>query len=163
MKLIYKIAEGSERETGRELIGKLLADAGVREYEIKKDKNGKPHVGGRADIDFNITHSRGFVACVISVGEGRVGIDAEPVESTVPTERQGSFAERFFSKKEKAALERGERSFSEIWTRKEAYLKMLGVGIRSELRQTDTESLPDVNFSTFNINGFTVTVAAENR
>lgn len=163
MKLLYSIMkETSHSDQSRR--GRALAKLLFDEYSIDGDieiyENGKPYIKGRSDVDFNITHSAEFVGCVLSVGEGRVGIDAERIEGAVPKERQGAFIKRFFSPAEQKAIQEGKYSFSELWTRKEAYLKMLGIGISAKLADIDTLSLP-VRFYMFCLEGYTVSVCTE--
>ncbi len=156
---VEKINKGGEHEAGRFLLDSLMSTTPIREYEIETDELGKPHIKGRDDVQFSITHSRGFVAVILSLNEGRVGIDAEPCEGAIPNDKQARFAERYFSERERRAINEGKRTFSDIWTRKEAYLKLDGMGIRTRLSEVDTENMPATWFHTYNFDGFTVTVA----
>ena len=166
MRLIYgKINEtySDESVVGRALLLAALSDEGisVTADDVVKDSLGKPYLPDRVGVEFNITHKNGFVACVLSMGEGRVGIDAEPSEDALKESHVERFSKKYFSENEIEALKLKRRSFSEIWTRKEAYLKMLGCGIGKEISKFDTEDAESVCFKTFLIDGFTVTVAAE--
>ena len=120
----------AESLAGRVLLDRALEACGVNAISsyIRKEDNGKPYLEGHPEIDFNITHSNGFVACILSVGEGRVGIDAEPQNTPYSKEKQMALACRFFGESERMLLEKGEMDFSELWTRREAYLKMTGEG-----------------------------------
>ena len=144
---------------GRILLATLLAKTGIEATldDIKTEENGKPYLEGFSGVEFNITHSKGFVACVLSLGEGRVGVDAEPSEIAYSPEKQKAFADRFFSESERNSLALGEKSFSELWTRREACLKMTGAGFVAGVGKP----LDDANCATFCIDGYTVTVAAE--
>lgn len=81
-------------------------------------------------LRFSSSHSADLV--VIAVANGvEVGVDVEGVDRRFPTDK---VAKRFFSAAELAdlrALSDQERvaTFFAIWTRKEAYLKGLGIGI----------------------------------
>jgi 4'-phosphopantetheinyl transferase len=91
--------------------------------------------GDSAPLSFNLTHTRGLVACVVS-RNAEVGIDAETLDRrTDPLE----LAERFFSPLEVVTLAHCRESvhvrFLEIWTLKEAYLKALGEGLSTPLHQ----------------------------
>ena len=129
---------------GIRLLRKLLEHAGESpEVEIAREPNGRPYIIGRKDLDFNVSHSEKLAVCAISVGDGRVGVDTEPVISTVPTERQRRFAEKYFSENEKKLLETAPTAFSAVWTSKEAYLKRNGIGIATNLSKVDTVSLSE--------------------
>ena len=96
------------------------------EYQVRYNEYGKPLVKG---INFNISHSGEWV--VIAVSNKKVGIDIEKnIDDLVGME--------IFSSNEKEYINRGkadgylERT-TEIWTKKESYLKYLGVGLYKEL------------------------------
>lgn len=177
MKLIYgsveKILGGeiskkekraAEREAGRLLLGLLLERyiPSASLSDVAAGEHGKPYLPTAPSVDFNITHSNGFVACAISVGRGKIGIDAEPSDGSIPKARQLEFAKRFFSRDELCSLESGRFTFAQLWTRKEARLKMTGEGFSSGA----FSSLPPSNesgifFTTLSLDGFTVTVCSE--
>lgn len=147
---------------GRRLLNELLSAAGEPEVQLSKDTNGRPYIIGRKDLDFNISHSDTLVVCALSVGDGRVGVDAEPEEPVVASKRQERFAERFFSENEKRALACDMRAFSRIWTSKEAYLKREGVGLSRELASVDIFSLPaGVKLVTFEREGHFITLCLD--
>ena len=150
-------------EECRRLLGILLERAGESsDLPISRDTNGRPYIIGREDLDFNISHSEGLAVCALSVG-GRVGVDTEPKISTIPSERQSRFADKYFSDKEKAAFLADPDCFSRIWTAKEAYLKRDGIGISTKLSAADTESLPsELKLVIIDIDDHFVTVCAEN-
>lgn len=162
--LSYKILHGADAEeqsrAGREMLCGLVKRIGISPdgINIIKDENGRPRISGMDDIDFNISHSPFLAVCVLSVGEGRVGADTEPIMPTVPKERRERFVKRYFSENESAELAVAPDSFSKIWTRKEAMLKRNGKGLAG-ISEADTCLPPDdVRFETFEINGSFVTV-----
>lgn len=97
--------------------------------------SGKPDLANTdlegGSIAFNLSHTRGLVACVVTRG-AEVGIDAERVPGYDPLD----VARARFSMAEvrdlesRAAAEQRER-FTELWTLKEAYAKATGAGIVS--------------------------------
>lgn len=96
--------------------------------EFWTDAHGKPHVAG-GKVFFNLTHSENLAFVAVS-STGRVGIDAEVITSGLEVE---DLARRFFAPSEARvilALPSQERSavFFAYWTRKEAFLKAVGVG-----------------------------------
>lgn len=129
---------------GIRLLRLLLEYAGEStDIELARDPSGRPYIIGRKNIDFNISHSKSLAVCALSVGDGRIGVDTEPMISAVPIERQQRFAEKYFSENEKKLLENAPDAFSRIWTSKEAYLKRDGKGIATDLSRIDTVSLPE--------------------
>ena len=166
MKLVYQRIgkEEDERAAGRSLLIDALNDLGIKASaeDIEVDSLGKPYLSGSVGVEFNLTHKNGMVACILSTGEGRVGIDAEPSEGAVKESHVERFVKKYFSDNEACAMREGKRSFSEIWTRKEAYFKLIGCGIGSDMHSFDTEEVEGVHFHTYSIDGFTVTVATEN-
>jgi 4'-phosphopantetheinyl transferase len=82
------------------------------------------------NIPFNLSHTGGL-ALVAIAGRGRVGIDAETVQSKIEVE---DLSRRFFAPAEAAeilALSPDARlaAFFTCWTRKEAFDKALGGGL----------------------------------
>jgi 4'-phosphopantetheinyl transferase len=104
-----------------------------------QDEHGKPRLEGVTGegLRFNVSHA-GSTA-VYAVARGReVGVDVERVCGDVPA----GVVHRFFSETEREALaalpaHQRLRGFFECWTRKEAYVKATGVGMRG-LAQADT-------------------------
>jgi phosphopantetheine--protein transferase-like protein len=101
---------------------------------------GKPSLSRMSNanepIEFNLSHTRGFVAC--SISSVRVGLDVERIN---PETQYLEIAEHFFHANEISALRTlpshdGAIRFIELWTLKEALLKGLGLGISEELRET---------------------------
>jgi 4'-phosphopantetheinyl transferase len=98
--------------------------------------NGKPCIvsGTSRPLSFNLSHTHGFVACVVAPGID-VGVDVESVDRKIEVD---DIAERYFAGIEIDALhalrgtERVERFF-ELWTLKEAYLKAVGIGLSHAL------------------------------
>jgi 4'-phosphopantetheinyl transferase len=98
---------------------------------------GKPRIDPAAGLpmfSFNLSHSRGFVACAIS-DKAEVGIDVESLE------RRGmalDVAGRFFSASEVESLRNAPPNeqavrFFRLWTLKEAFIKATGEGLNRPL------------------------------
>jgi 4'-phosphopantetheinyl transferase len=96
---------------------------------------GKPGLeGGGRPILFNLSHSGGRALCAVSGGR-EVGVDVEAVR---PKPKAAALVNRFFSSVEKAAFNKLDSTeklaaFFAGWTRKEAYVKALGKGLRFPL------------------------------
>lgn len=111
----------------------------ARRVPVSIDDNGRPYLraggrstGGRAGIDFNLSHSGNLVA--LAVGSGlRIGLDIEREERRPSAP---ALARRFFSPSECELLERCEdrcysRRWHRIWTTREAHAKARGIGVRA--------------------------------
>lgn len=107
---------------------------------------GKPALAPGAqvqDLHFNLSHSQGLALYAVTrIGE--IGIDVERIEVDVARER---VAERFFSPQEVFALRAlpahlQPEAFFNCWTRKEAYVKARGDGLRIPLDSFDVSLTP---------------------
>jgi 4'-phosphopantetheinyl transferase len=131
------------RATTRVLIGDVLGiDAAAvpisRRCEHCGDlAHGRPTVGGDTEISFSLSHSGSFAVIGIAFGDTRIGIDVEELR---PRGRIDALAARVLNDEEHAtwlAIDDEDerlRSFLRTWTAKEAYLKALGIGIATRLR-----------------------------
>ncbi len=134
-----------ERDRSRYIVGRgqlrsLLArylDAPPAELRFRYGAFDKPLLAG-SDIRFNLAHS-GSVVLFAVTRAGEVGIDVELEDTELADER---LAERFFSPAEITVLrslpssERA-RAFLRCWTRKEAFVKARGDGLRLALDTFD--------------------------
>ena len=128
----------------RLLLSGYLGDE-PREIEFSYGSSGKPSMAGRpasAPLHFNLSHSRDRV--LIAVARTPVGIDLETPRRLEDFE---GLARRFFSQREVRALARIPAAhrldaFFACWTRKEAYLKMIGQGISKGLKTVEVAFSP---------------------
>lgn len=128
-------------------MGLGLQEESIRTRKILKGKYGKPYFEELLDqkkveqtIHFSISHSGNWWACLI--GTQKMGLDIEDMQSkrfrgdsiAEDRARLGAIAKRFFTQKEyEYVLEEGIKGFTDIWVRKEAYLKFFGTGISQGL------------------------------
>jgi 4'-phosphopantetheinyl transferase len=120
--------------TSRAFLRLLLAtylDRPAAKIEFLNTPNDKPAVaGGASGIQFNLSHSAALA--LVAVCRGRpIGVDLECHEVAIDYEE---LSERFLSPTEAAALqalpsEQRKIGFFTCWTRKEAYVKALGLGL----------------------------------
>jgi 4'-phosphopantetheinyl transferase len=105
-----------------------------RDWRFAVEAGGRPALAGgpaALDLSFNLSHTRGLVACGVVGRPSEIGVDVESVDrGTEPLD----LAARYFSKTEIASIQAcpdAERAvrFIEIWTLKEAYIKAIGVGL----------------------------------
>lgn len=130
---------------GRGVLRLLLArylDRDPRELRFAYGSERKPSLVG-GGLEFNLAHSEGSVLYAFSPAF-EVGIDVELLR---PDVADNAVAERFFSPGEVAAL-RGlpaadqAHAFLTCWTRKEAFLKARGDGLKLPLDSFDVTLRP---------------------
>jgi 4'-phosphopantetheinyl transferase len=98
-------------------------------------EHGRPDVEGVDGFSFSLSHS-GDTA-IVAVAPERVGVDVEEVrarrylEQVARRTMDDAEYERWCARREPERA----RAFLETWTAKEAYLKMLGVGLTRPLRE----------------------------
>ena len=130
------------------------ADVAPRAWHLAIGEHGRPRLDRKEheiDLRFSVSHTRGLVACAVSLGR-EVGIDVEHLRARIsPVE----LADRFFAPPEaedvrtRPPAERTER-FLRYWTLKESWLKARGVGLAASLRTrafrlADVEDGPHVD------------------
>ena len=129
----------------RDLLGQYLRCA-PQSVEFVYGPHGKPALAGaalRPAICFNLSHSHGLA--VVAIGrEQEVGIDVELIRAEFASE---AIAKRYFSAKEIDELSRlpaelRTEGFFLCWTRKEAYIKAKGDGLRIPLDSFDVSLTP---------------------
>ena len=111
------------------------------------DENGRPYFEERT-CDFSITHTQNHVFCTIIHGEEPlcIGIDAEDLDRPELSDFAELAARWFAEDEQKRFLQSPTKeTFLRIWTRKEAYVKYTGEGLRG-LKAADTTATSDVCF-----------------
>ena len=144
-RLTYCISHGFLRVLLSE-ISKMPNDKLKIEYQW----NIKPYLLN-ANIDFNLSHSKNYFACsIVNKPGNNIGVDIEKlkvlkdykliIRDHMHEEEKTYILDDSVSNKEQIMR------FYEIWTRKEAFLKMLGAGITVNL--LDINVVPGVNTMT---------------
>lgn len=153
----------NEKNRFRSVIGYMLAteiinrDYGIEKSQIKFffDDNGKPFVQN-AEIFVSISHSENLVICAVS--DKPIGVDIERIRKVNP-----GTARKFCTEREKVYVfgkipdENDFKTDSEdtlirlfeIWTKKEAYGKMLGKGILYDMINTDVSFVETYRFDDY--------------
>jgi len=134
------------RATLRRLLAERLRIA-PRAVEFVETKYGKPRlapVHGSADVEFNLSHSGSLAVYAFTSGRA-VGVDVELIREVPDAD---DLAERFFSPTETASLralppDRRSLAFLACWTRKEAFIKALGLGLNCPLDAFDVTIDPE--------------------
>ena len=118
-------------------LGAMGAPTQAAAVELELGPYGKPALGPRVPgLGFNLSHSEGWA--LVGVGcELELGVD---VERARPRTRLDRLARWAFSEAEAEAVlarptpEARRAAFYAVWTRKEAYIKALGMGLALDLR-----------------------------
>ena len=108
------------------LLTQAFADCGIsHDAVVLKNSYGKPYLQDHANIHFSLSHSGIYAMCAIS--DNPVGCDIQKI-----SDARTQVARRFFTQTEQSYLQGlpdSQSQFSQIWTRKESYVKMKGLGI----------------------------------
>ena len=108
-----------------EQIRELPCHIDTSELIFARNECGKPYFKS-SDVKFNISHSKGYVACAVSLDE-ELGMDIEASE--ISRERAKKLAKRYFSEAEQKEILENPQKFSRRWTEKEAKAKFLGKSV----------------------------------
>ena len=129
-------------------------------------------IGGKPqalETQFNISHSGRYV--VLSISNEPVGVDIELLQRG-----RRKIASKFFTLEENIQIDQSydpDRTFTRLWTLKEAFLKCIGTGIGRNLRKTsinlnggDIRVEQNINnnpyyFKEYNIEGYQLSVCSE--
>ena len=130
----------------RKIISAYLALA-PDEVRFVYNEYGKPFISddqNRGALSFNLSHSNGMALYAV-VRRRRVGIDVEYMREDFATIE---VAERFFSKDEFEAFkatpnDRRTEAFFNCWSRKESYIKAIGMGVSYPLDGFTVSLAPD--------------------
>lgn len=120
------------------LIKKIISDeaaTSTNDILIGKTKLGKPIIKRPSDLnlDISISHSGSYLVIGIC-NNGKIGVDIELIKDFDYGVFRNclSASEEIYINSGKKITQRLE-NFYEIWTRKEAYLKALGIGLQKPL------------------------------
>jgi len=117
--------------------------------KIEKDERGKPYIVSDGEYRFvSFSHTDEFFLCALS-SQGEIGADIELKSRRISYETAMRISMRYFTDSEREHLIAFSASadfyleeFMRIWTKKEAYCKMTGEGLKG-LSRADTERVTD--------------------
>lgn len=126
------------------------------DLEITKGINGKSFFQNHNDIHFNISYTSGVWTFAISSKE--VGVDIERIRDC-----KEEIIKRFYSQEEQTYVnqikELRNQRFYEVWTKKEAYTKFTGQGVKNHMRKKNMINSMYQKFSrTYVIDGIVITL-----
>jgi 4'-phosphopantetheinyl transferase len=126
----------------RFLLGAMLG-AAPRSFAFSANAHGKPQLTPARGVDFNMSHSGGVV--LIGFAQAMpIGVDVEALRDM--TER-AAIVRRYFHPGEAADFaqvppDKAEGTFFRCWSRKEAVVKALGLGMSLDLHRYRVTCLP---------------------
>jgi 4'-phosphopantetheinyl transferase len=100
---------------------------------IEADAYGKPRLRDQGTLEFNLSHSAH--ECLIGISAGRpIGVDVEVLGPVVDADAlaRHHFTQVEFAEWVRAPAALRDRAFLTCWTRKEACVKALGVGLSAQ-------------------------------
>lgn len=127
----------------RELCGRAIGCSAV-EVPLADGPFGKPFIEAPGAMRFNLSHS-GDLALMVFADNLEIGCDIEWLRPGLASRRA---ARTFFSPREQDELagldgDGFERAFFACWTRKEALVKGMGLGLTLPLQAFDVATAPD--------------------
>ncbi len=125
------------------LIASHHLDVNPSKLQIGFGKYGKPFFLNYPNFHFNLSHSREII--LISMGRQPIGIDVEYCNDSID---YLGIANSVFSKREITSLtslntENLHDAFYRIWTKKEAYIKAIGMGLQAPLSEITMRPFDD--------------------
>jgi 4'-phosphopantetheinyl transferase len=128
---------------GLRLLLAAMRDASPASVEFSADPFGKPRLVRSGGVEFNMSHSGGIVL----IGFARdmaVGVD---VEARRPMSDRSQIVRRYFHPGEVADFadvpdDQAEDAFFRCWSRKEAVVKALGLGMSLDLHRYRVTCMP---------------------
>lgn len=131
-----------------------------QELIFDKSDEGKPFLTNIDGFDVNISHTTGMVMCGIN-NSGKIGVDVEHKRSV-----HKNVEKKVYSLEEIEYINSAEDSssrFFEIWTKKEAYTKYLGTGLRYNLNTINMLSdIHSDNLLFWNVDDYFYSVYSDN-
>lgn len=131
-----------------ELIASVSPTLDGTKPEFAYNEHGKPFLAARPDIHFSISHTKN--AILVAISNAPVGADVErlrePAEGLIE-KTMNTYEQRIISNGD------GDMAFTQLWTQKEAVLKLKGTGIQDDLHHvlSDDEGRnmkPDITLQT---------------
>ncbi len=122
------------------VISDMLARKGVAQFlkmeaqdiTFMKTEKGKPYAVG-LPVYLSISHSGDWVVC--AVNETVIGVDIEQIRPIDPKILHRTCSEEEQKYIGDISYIENQVRFFEIWTKKEAYLKSIGIGISADLKK----------------------------
>lgn len=157
-----------KKDSIRSLLGYMMLKKVLFQFDqytnsISFTKYGKPYIQHQNFFHFNISHSKRWV--VLAVSKDEIGVDIEYIKPVCFDTMKGALTEEEYTKLQSLPNYEAEKYFYKIWTVKESFLKMIGIGLSLSPNRLQTnvydkeptilldEKQQDVMIQTFQIEG----------
>lgn len=114
----------------------LLTRSGSQTPAIALAEHGKPFLPHYQHLHYNLSDTHGFA--LAAFWDQPVGVDVELIR---PIDQIQLIADRYFSVSDRLFIEDDSERFLLLWTRKEAVLKLTGIGLTDYLNQFSVSRL----------------------
>lgn len=126
--------------SSQDFLSKILKENyNIGKYELIYNEYGKPFLKDN-NLFFNISHDNNLV--IIAISDKNIGIDIEYLTYN------RFVLKKIFNEKEQHQVNdkvNKEKEFTKIWVMKEAYVKMKGTGIITDLKDIDTTKIKNID------------------
>lgn len=123
---------------------------------LARTELGKPYFPALPQIQFSISHSKSLILCALS--ERPVGVDIEDIRPRRDPLPRYALTKEEFSRYQ--AMGGDWPAFYALWTRKEAWCKYTGQGLKHLWGQTPPE---DLHYGTYTGEGWRAAVCGEEK
>ena len=151
--IYYKF--GFTKKESHDLLKKAvqdLYDIPENELEVSIMDRGKPFFTFHPEVHFSISHTNDLWVCAISSDQIGCDVQYHKTAGRRNTETLYKIAQRYFSPEETLAVQKAdntEKIFYDIWSRKEASVKLTGEGISKGFKKHNTACLDNVVIKDF--------------
>lgn len=126
----------------RDVLARYLRNVHAHEIEFRTGEHGKLFLRDNDELSFSVSHSGDMGLVAVTTGMD-VGIDVERADRYI--RRMDALARRSFADGEMRQLEAAgneekTRTFLQLWTRKEAFVKCTGEGIQRGLGSFEVDA-----------------------
>ena len=135
---IKKTAKSENHAHAHSLLRECLKPLDIAYSEntaVSFGEHGKPFLTEFPEIRYNLSHSDGIAACIVSDRE--CGIDCEKVREFRPGVMKRTFSDPEQELVMSAPESERDLMFFRLWTLKEAYIKGIGVGLSFPMKKAE--------------------------
>jgi len=139
----------------------LATGASVSNLQFSLDSNNKPILVSYPNINFNFSHTHNAILCGIACNNS-IGVDIEKINTPPLTIMNKVFHPQEIEYVSQKDIIQKQIRFYEIWTRKEAFAKQLGIGLTTQINKYNTIGEPISSLlNTWQIDEYCCSVSCE--
>lgn len=125
--------------------------------EFEYNPFGKPYLKNQDKCRFSLSNTKNCI--IIAADKEEIGVDIENINNEISEYEE--IAKSFFSRREIEMLENSAhpaKSFYDIWTAKESYIKMKGTGINDLNQHMDIFNIEDHQIFTERSDNYSISI-----